>query len=148
LDVELEASAETFSQFSQSFQVMLFDAGLRPICQASLVHVSSTIFRASFRFLDSFQGPFVAVLLPPSGVSLESAVAVSVEVRASVHVQTHVAVSSVREVSRTSSEVRLDVRASGEALVVERSSSGQIVAQRTAPVGLIERVAPHKTLAE
>jgi hypothetical protein len=140
VDLQFQATSESFSQFiSQGFQVMLFDASMLPVCSASLVVVSSKVFTASFRFVQFFQGPFVAVLVPPSGISLTTQVAVSIDVQKSVHVETDVGLSSVRQVSSGT----LEVRTGETAISIQRDSSGKIVRQEERPVGWMQDVASH-----
>ena len=142
VDVQFEVTSEYSEYFSQGFQVMLFDANLRPVCEAPLTATSSTLFAASFQYIESYEGPFVAVLVPPSGVSLQSAVAVSIDVRQSVRVEARVSVTSVQRVSGTTGAGTLDVRTSDRADITQRTSEGQVVAQTRQPVGPIEQVAP------
>ena len=145
LDVDFAISSESESQYlTQGFQVMLFDANRYPVCEAPLTVVSSTVLAASFQYVESFQGPFVAVLVPPSGVSLDSDVAVSVDVRQSVHVETSIDVSSVQERGAG----RFDVRCGDQARVTERTRQGQVVDQRQQRVGSIDDVTPHMAPSE
>jgi hypothetical protein len=143
VDVQFEATSEYTQYFSQGFQVLLFDANLRPLCQAPLVATSSTLFAASFQYIEYYEGPYVAVLVPPSGVFLQSAIAVSIDIRRSVRVETRVSVTTVTQVSGTVRAGTLDVRTNDRAEITQRTSAGQVVAQTRQPVGPIEQVAPH-----
>jgi hypothetical protein len=147
LDVAFDANEESASSLSQGFKVLLLDAGLRPVSTAPL-HQEKTTFTASFRYLESFDGPFVAVLLPPVGISLVHAVAVSIDVSVSVQADAHVSVTSIQDVGRKGSVVTLDVHTQDEADVVERSATGAIVDHRTRPVGGIDHVTPDTTPSE
>jgi hypothetical protein len=143
VDVEFDATSESFGQFlSEGFRVMMLDADLRPIVETSLVVQSSTLFVASFRFVEFFQGPFTAVLVPPQGFSLSTAVAVSISVQQSVRFRTSISVTSVQQISGTSRGGALDVVTSGQASFTERSKRGEVIHQGMAPVGSIEQVAP------
>jgi hypothetical protein len=105
---------------------------------ADLVRATPTSARASFRFLESFQGPFVAVLLPPPGFALRSSVAVSVDVSLSVRAEARVHVTAVREIGREGDVVTVDVRADPAAAVIEK---GAVTDRRTREVGWLEDVA-------
>ena len=141
VDVQFEASSGDYAEyFSQGFQVVLLDANRRPVCQAALVESSSSIFVASFQYIEFYQGPFTAVLVPPRAFSLSTAVAVSIDVQQSVRVQASVSVTSVQQVSGTTRGGTIAIRTSDQAQVVARSSRGDVVHQGTAPVGPIENV--------
>lgn len=141
IDVQYDLSSTSYGQYlSQGFQVMLLDGNLRPCSQAVLVQQSSTLFVASFRYVEYFQGPFVAVLLPPAGVSLTSTIATSVSVQQSVTAVTSVSVSSVQRVSSSS----ISLSTSSQSSVTLRSRTGQVVAQTSSPIGPIEDVAPRE----
>jgi hypothetical protein len=143
VDVEFDASSAGYEEFlSQGFRVMLLDADLRPVCETSVVEQSSTLFVAHFRFIEFFRGPFTAVLVPPIGFSLSSAVAVSIDVQQSVRVQASISVSSVQRISGTARAGTLEISTSSQASIVQRSSQGVVVRQGTGAVGSIEQVAP------
>jgi hypothetical protein len=142
IDVQLEATTEITQLVDEGFQVELFDAGFNPICTLPLTQVSATVLVASFQLIESFGGPFVAVLVPPSGFALSASIAVSVDVQAGVAVQTAIDVSSISVVSRTSSLTTLDVRTSRRARVVARDRKGVIVNQSDRDIGSLDQVAP------
>jgi hypothetical protein len=142
LDLEFQLTEETYTELSQGYSVMLLDAGLRPVCRANLTRFSSASLTASFRFLESFQGPFVAVLLPPSGIVLDSSVAVSVDVSASVRVETNVSVTSVQRLGRTGNVTTVAVRTASNADVIEHDATGVVTGRHQRPIGCIENVAP------
>jgi hypothetical protein len=138
VDVQFQASS-SFSQYlTQGFHVILLDTNLRPVSQASLAAVSSTLYSASFQYVASFQGPFVAVLVPPPGIVLASQMAISIDIQTRVHVQTSV---GLRSVQRSGSA--LDIRTGDRAVSVQRDHQGHIVQQEERPVGWIDDVAPH-----
>lgn len=85
LDVDYQVSSQVSSSqyFASGFQVMLLDSNLLPICEVPLAIYQSATFRAHFVYLEAFQGPFVAALIPPPGYSLQSSVAFSVDVQQS-----------------------------------------------------------------
>jgi len=141
IQVEYDLSSTSYAQYlSEGFQVLLLDGNLRPCSQAVLVQQSSTLFVASFQYVESFQGPFVAVLLPPAGVSLTSTVATSVSVQQSVTAVTSISVSSLQQVSSSS----FAVSTSSQAAVTLRSRTGQVVGRTNVPIGPIEDVAPRE----
>jgi hypothetical protein len=85
-DVQFEADTTAISTFlSKGFELVLFDAANRPFSSSSLVAVSSTVIHATFRHIASFSGPFTCVLAPPVGFSLSTSIAVSIDIRKSVH---------------------------------------------------------------
>jgi hypothetical protein len=127
------------------FQVMLFDAGLRPVCAAPLVRRSSTRLAAMFHYLEHFEGPFIAVLVPPERCTLDSVIAVSLDLKQAVRAEAHVRLSSVKQMSKVGDRVKLEVRANGQALLVERALTGEIVSQRRRPVGAIEQISTRTT---
>ncbi len=138
VSVQFQAQA-SFSQYiAQGFQVMLLDANMRPVCEAPLVATSSTVYEATFQYVASFEGPFVAVLLPPAGYSLSQQVAVSIDVQQSVSVETQIALSSVSVSSNT-----IVINAGANAICVQRGRNGQIVQQEERPIGTMDQVAPH-----
>lgn len=153
LDVAFEAQqAAGFEEFAVQggFEVMLFDAGMRPVATAPLALLPGGMPGASFQYLAPFQGPFVAVLLPPPGIELASAVSVSVAVQSSVHVETSIVINSFREVRRSGGVAIFDIGAANQASIIQRGPAGQIIGRATRPVGPIEavmpRVRPHEPL--
>jgi hypothetical protein len=148
LDVELDVASESDARFfTQGFQVMLLDANLRPVSRAPLVAQSTTVVVANFQVVEFFQGPLVAVLVPPSGVSLQSAVAVSIDVQRRASARASFAVTSVQRVSGTARGT-FDMRTDSHATVTQRGLGGEILGQTRAPVGAIAQVAPHRRPAE
>jgi hypothetical protein len=110
-EVELDVASESDSSFfTQGFQVELFDANLRRVSRAPLVAAGSSVIVARFQVVEFFQGPFVAVLVPPLGVSLKSAVTVSVDVRQRVSARATISVTSVTRLSGAERAGTLDVR--------------------------------------
>jgi hypothetical protein len=139
VDLQLQATSDSFSKLmSRGFRVMLLDAGMQPVCGVALETASPTMFHAIFHHVESFEGPFVAVLLPPSDTSLTSQLAVSIDVEPGVRVETDIGLSSVREVSSGT----LEVRAGNEAISIQRDSAGKVVRQEERPVGWMAEVAP------
>ena len=132
LTVQFDAQAVSFEFTSEGFQVVLLDAGLRPICTLPVETLSTGVFGAQFQFLDPVEGPFVAELVPPPGVALSSTVSVSVDVHASVRAETSVVVDAVQHVGGANGPGALDIRARREARVVERESTGGSYANRPA----------------
>lgn len=145
LDVAFESSQSVeLSQYvSQGFEVVIFDAAMRPVCSRPLGELRSGVYGASFSYLDHVEGPFVAVLQPPAGVTLASSVSVACEVRQSVHVETRIEVRSVRR-SSVAGGYALDIRTADEARFVERTREGaRVVRESTTRVGAIQDVAPN-----
>lgn len=138
LAVEFASSqSEFYSYVQQGFQVALLDAGLNPVAYAPITPLEGGVYGAQFQYLEPFGGPYVAVLVPPAGYSIASAVSVSVDLRASVRARTVIDVSGFSVSGRT-----LDIRTANEARFFERTRAGRVIAQTTRPVGPIRAVAP------
>lgn len=144
LEVQFQAAqAAGFSEFAvQGFDVMLFDAGMSPIAYAPLGLLPGGLPGATFQYLAPFQGPFVAVLVPPPGIQLANVVSVSVDVAASAFVQTSIAINSFSEVSAVGGVRTFAIGAASEASVIQYGAAGGIIRQVTRPVGPIEAIAP------
>lgn len=144
LDVAFDAAqVPGFQSFAtQGFEVMLFDAAMRPISTAPLGFLDGGMPGASFHYLAPFQGPFVAVLLPPPGVQLASAVSVSVSLEASVHAQTSIVIDSFHEVRREGGVAIFDIAAARQASVIQRGAAGAILSRGMSQVGPIAVTMP------
>ena len=145
LDVRFEAAAfaEYYEEYSfESFDVVLLDAYLRPVSIAPLVPFEAGIYGSTFQYLDAFEGPFVAVLLPPPGIVLEASVAVSVDLRVSIHAETRISIQSVSVVGRREGAVVLDLAPAPQAAFVERTFAGEQIVETTRSVGDLRAIAP------
>ena len=144
LEVAFQAEAAGFSEFATQggFQVTLFDAGMYPVATAPLGLLPSGLPGANFQYLAPFQGPFVAVLVPPPGVQLTSVVSVSVDVRASAHVFTSISINSFHEVHRVGGVPVFDIGFAPYASVIQRAPTGGVLLETTMPVGPIDAVMP------
>jgi hypothetical protein len=141
LDVDYQVSSEVSSSeqyFSSGFQVMLLDSNLWPVCEVPLAAYQSVTFRAHFVYLEAFQGPFVAALVPPPGYALQSSVAFSVDVQQSAACSASISVTSFQVVSGRSFDIGTDNRCH----VVQRDPHGHVLAQTNEPIGAVEDVAP------
>ncbi len=68
LDVNLAPASGDSAEdkdLANGFQVMLLDSNLWPISEVALASSQSATYSAHFANLQSFQGPFVAALIPP-----------------------------------------------------------------------------------
>lgn len=139
VDFQFASSATSYEQYLQSgFQVMLLDSNMYPVCEVPLVVFQSATFRAHFLYIASFQGPFVAALVPPSGFELQSAVAFSVDVQQGAVCSASIGVTSFNVVSGRSFDIRTDDRCRVE----QRDRGGRVLAQTSEPIGAVEDVAP------
>lgn len=141
LDVDYQVTSEVSSSeqyFSNGFQVMLLDSNLWPICEVPLAAYQSATFRAHFLYLEAFQGPFVAALVPPPGYSLQSSIAFSVDVQQGAACNASISVTSFQVVSGRSFDIGTD----DQCQVVQRDTHGRVLAQTSEPIGGVEDVAP------
>ena len=144
LEVAFQAEAAGFTEFAVQggFQVTLFDAGMHPVAVSPLGLLPGGLPGATFQYLAPFEGPFVAVLVPPPGVQLTNVVSVAVDVRASAFVQTSIVINSFREVQRAGAYPVYDIGFAPQAAIVMRGPAGQILYEATRPVGPIEAIMP------
>ena len=149
LDVRFSASTRVSSSFSfQGFQVQLLDAHLRPVCVEPLAVFDGGVLGADFRFLDTFEGPFVAVLLPPKGLVLSSSVSMAVRIEASVHAEAHISIQSVSTTTQTDGTVLVAVEPQPEATVIEHATTGEVIHEEKTTVGELEEIAASLPRAE
>ncbi len=139
VDYEMSSSASSYEQYwSSGFQVMLLDSNLYPICEVPIAVYQSATFRAHFVYLQSFEGPFVAVLVPPTGYALQSTVAFSVDVQQGTLCSASISVTSFEVVSGQS----FAIGTGNECRVVQRDPRGNVLAQSNEAIGAVEDVAP------
>jgi hypothetical protein len=141
LDVNLApASGDSADDkdLANGFQVMLLDSNLWPISEVALASSQSATYSAHFADLQSFQGPFVAALLPPDGYQLQSGVAFSIDLQPSAKSTASISVTSLQVVSGR----LLDVATADHCSVVQRDQTGNVLAKTSQPIGAVKDVAP------
>lgn len=141
LDVNLAPSSRDAADdkdLANGFQVMLLDSNLWPISEVALASSQSATYAAHFADLQSFQGPFVAALIPPDGYQLKSGVAFSVDLQPNARATASVSVTSLQVVSGR----LLDVGTDDHCSVVQHDHSGAVLAKTSQPIGAVKDVAP------
>ena len=141
LDVNLApASGDSADDkdLANGFQVMLLDSNLWPISEVPLASSQSATYSAHFADLQSFQGPFVAALIPPDGYQLKAGVAFSVDLQPSASATASISGTSLQVVSGR----LLDVATADHCSVVQHDHSGTVLAKTSQPIGAVKDVAP------
>jgi hypothetical protein len=141
LDVDLAPSSGDSADdkdLANGFQVMLLDSNMWPISEVPLASSQPATYSAHFADLASFQGPFVAALLPPDGYKLQSGVAFSVDLQPSASATASISVTSLQVVSGR----LLDVSTADHCSVVQHGRSGTVLAKTSQPIGALKDVAP------
>jgi hypothetical protein len=141
LDVNLATAGGASSNekdFANGFQVMLLDSNLWPISEVALASSQSATYSAHFANLQSFQGPFVAALIPPDGYQLKSGVAFSIDLQPSAKSTANISVTALKIVSGR----LLDVVTADHCSVVQHDLTGNVLAQTSQPIGNLKDVAP------